>query len=661
VRARGELRRLVTNPALVVGVVCVLGLLAMGVFGLAVAPKDPNAGSSLIITEVPGGNDLIKVPPTYPDAEHPLGTDQLGRDQWSRVLGGARLTLTIVLAATLTRLAIGLTLGLVTGWYGGPLAQGVRTIAAGVNAIPQLLLAIMLVLVTRPLGPAGFVLSLALVGWPELVEFVRAEVGRVRGQPFMEAARAVGARDPRLVTGHLATALSPQLITVAALETGAVLLLLAELGLVGIFLGGATFLSGEFGESLFPKARAPEWGQMLGTVQFYAFHEQLATLIPALFVVLASASFVLLADGLLAASDPFSEHRVLPKTFGAVTKVMAGALSLSAVAFVGFNVNPTALTMEEGRVLAAQTAEKTWPGSEFVAGVARYAASAHGLERPEKLTYYYRNAENEVLRISFVDADRLAVEVRQYESEDQIDFATLKELPAGSISYETPLTRAEQRGGQNYLRSRPNYLVRVKLTWPSDQERPLYEVVYGSASGAQIDPLRICCFDATTGVPVESAVGPPQHVDPSDAPWAVPAECEVSPTVFRGIDRRTFGFFVDGDSLSVGTPQPGIYYQGDNFIQLAGGQGAARLERAANRDGSPGAEVLNVQPTTTTDAMAVSFATLRLPVPGCWTVTIAVGGAALEYTLYAYPWQCRRQHEQLPALPGIERLPCVRR
>ena len=80
----------------------------------------------------------------------------------------------------------------------------------------------------------------------------------------MQAARAVGARDRRLVTGHLASALAPQLITIAALETGAVLLLLAELGLVGIFLGGATFLTGEFNESLFPKALTPEWGQMLG-------------------------------------------------------------------------------------------------------------------------------------------------------------------------------------------------------------------------------------------------------------------------------------------------------------------------------------------------------------------------------------------------------------
>jgi peptide/nickel transport system permease protein len=158
---RGELLQLLTNPALVLGLVCVAALLVMGLFGSMLAPHDPNAGSSLIITPVPGGNDVIRVPPTYPDAEHLFGTDQLGRDQWSRVLAGARMTLTIVLAATLTRLGIGFALGLATGWYGGALAHVVRIIASGFNAIPQLLLAIMFVLVTRPLGIAGFVLSLA--------------------------------------------------------------------------------------------------------------------------------------------------------------------------------------------------------------------------------------------------------------------------------------------------------------------------------------------------------------------------------------------------------------------------------------------------------------------------------------------------------------------
>jgi hypothetical protein len=158
---------------------------------------------------------------------------------------------------------------------------------------------------------------------------------------------------------------------------------------------------------------------------------------------------------------------------------------------------------------------------------------------------------------------------------------------------------------------------------------------------------------------VEAAVVP--HIDHSDAPWPVPVDCAVSPAVFQRND-RVFGFFVEGDVLSVGTPQPGIYYQGDNFIQLVGGQGSARLVGATStQDTSARADILNVQPTSTTDPMALSFATLRLPVPGCWTVRVSVGGAALEYTLYAYPWQCRRQHEQYPALPGIERLPCVRR
>lgn len=652
-RHRSELRQLLGNPALVLGLVCVVALLAMGLFGLAVAPRDPNAGSSLIITEVPGGNDVIRVPPTYPDADHWFGTDQLGRDQWSRVLAGARVTLAIVLAATVTRLAVGFGLGLATGWYGGALVHIVRIFAAGVTAIPQLLLAIMLMLFTRPLGVAGFILSLAIVGWPEIVEFVRAEVGRVRGQPFMEAARAVGARDRRLVAKHLVTALAPQLITVAALEAGAVLLLLAELGIVGIFLAGATFLSGEFNEQLFPRALAAEWGQMLGTVQFYAFHEQLATLIPAVFVVLASAAFALLADGLAAASDPFGAHRLLPKTFGVLSKAMAGALCLSAVGFVGFNVNPAVLTMEEGRALAAKTAESTWPGSEFVSGVARYSSSAHGVERPEKLTYYYRNADNEVLRISFLRGDRLAVEVRPFESEDEIDFRTLNALPSGSFSQEAVLLKAEQSGGSNYRRSRASYRVSVILSWPRDREAPIYAVSYGPQSGSQINPFRVCCFDAKTGVAVDSRTAPRVV-----APWS-PIGCEVTPAAYREIARFP-GFYVDGPQLAIGT-QGNLYYQGDNHLQLIGGPGTPRLEAATHTaDPSARAEMVAAQPTNNALGVALSYAELRLPVPGCWKVEISVGPAHMQYTLYAYPWDCHPMHDHNPRIPGVTPAPCVR-
>ncbi len=553
------------------------------------------------------------------------------------------------------RLGIGFSLGVTSGWYGGPFAQLVRIVATGITAVPQLLLAIMLVLVTRPLGVAGFIASLAFVGWPEITEYLRAEVLRAKAQPFMEAARSTGVPGRRLITSHLVATVGPQLLTVAALETGAVLLLLAELGLIGLFLAGATFLVGDFGPVGPLKGLVPEWGQMLGGLQFYAITAELPTLIPALFVVLASATFALLADGLRAASDPFNSRRVLPGTFGVVTKVLVGALCFSAVGFIGVNVRPGAITMEEGRSLAAKTAETTWPGSEFVAGVARYSSATRD-DRPERLTYYYRNDSNEVLRISFIRADRLAVEVRKYESEDEVNFTPLKALPANLISYDAPLRQAEQNGGFVYRQRQPGYLVRVILTWPNDREAPVYEVTYNPLGGPQGNPLRVCCFDAKTGEAVDSLIVPR-----ATPPWAVPPGCAAAPSVFRQVDRFQ-GYFVQGSTgLAVGSPF-NLNYQGDNFIQLVGGQGTPRLEAAANtEDLSAQAEVVNAQPNANIAGQSISFATLRLPVPGCWKVRISVGTAALEYTLYAYPWDCRPQHERFPPVPGITPLPCVKR
>ena len=189
--ARQEMARLVMNPALTIGVLALLGLVAMGIFGAALAPYDPSATTSFVVRTLPDGTTtFVGLPPTMPDADHWLGTDLLGRDQWSRILAGAWLTLTVVLSATAVRAAIGVSLGVGSGWYGGPLARGLGLLGSGIAALPQLVLVIMLVLVTRPLVLVGFILSLALVGWPEIAEFLRAEARRARGQPFMEAARS---------------------------------------------------------------------------------------------------------------------------------------------------------------------------------------------------------------------------------------------------------------------------------------------------------------------------------------------------------------------------------------------------------------------------------------------------------------------------------------
>ena len=652
--ARHELRRLIANPALLIGLTGTLALLAMGVFGGLVAPYDPSANQSSLITVLPDGRTTLAFPPTLPDPQHWFGTDPIGRDQWSRILAGAWITLTVVVAAAMTRLAIGFSLGLATGWYGGPFTRAISILATGITAVPQLLLAIMLVLVTRPFGVAGFIASLALVGWPEIGEFVRAEVVRAKTQPFIEAARSVGVPGRRLITGHLFATVGPQLLTVAALETGAVLLLLAELGLIGLFLAGATFLVDDSGPVGPFRGRAAEWGQMLGGIQFYAITAELPTLIPALFVVLASAIFALLADGLRAASDPYSSRRVLPGTFGVLTKVLVGALCFSAVGFIGVNVRPGPMSMEDGRSVAAKSAETTWPGSEFVAGVARFSSTAHGIDRPERLTYYYRNDSKEVLRISFKDADRLAVEVRTYESEDEIDFTGLKPLPAGLISYGTPLAKAEQTGGADRRRILRSYIARVILTWPGDRDGPVYAVRYDGTSGSQ-QGLPTCCFDARTGDRVDSA-----FVPRAVPPWPVPAECPAARTVFRQIDRLE-GYFTDGPGLSVGSFF-NLNYQGDNFLYILGGQGTPQLEAGTNlEDPSARAEVVNPQPTAILAGQVISFGTLRLTAPGCWKVRISVGSAVTEYTLYVYPWECRPPNTRMAPIPGITPLPCVRR
>ena len=503
-----ESMRTFANPALLVGLVAVATLLVIGVFGTSLAPYNPNAGASTVIHELPDGTRSIEVPPTLPDAEHWLGTDALGRDQWSRILAGAWLTLAVVLGSAAVRLGFGIALGLSSGWFGGTYALAVGVVVKGVAAVPQLLLAILLVLVTRPLGVAGFIASLALVGWPEVTEFLQAEAQRARAQPFIEAARSVGARERRLLRTHVLTSVAPQLLTVAALEIGAVLLLLAELGIVGLFIAGATFLVGDFGP-LGVSGRVPEWGQMLGAIQFYAITDQLSTLLPAVFVVLAAAAFAVLADGLRAASDPHSSRSLRPATFGVLTKVLVGALCFSAVGFIGVNVRISPLTMDEGRALAEKTAQQAWPGSAFVAGVARYIvapttpAPPNGFERPNRLTYYYRNDKNEVLRISYLNADRLAVEVRPYESEDELDIASLRPLPASLTSYALPATTANSDGGGRLRADLGAQLVRAIVVWPSTRAAPTYTVTIGTLRLLTL--RRYCCFDALTGAPDRDA------------------------------------------------------------------------------------------------------------------------------------------------------------
>src|SRR6185503_19555062 len=245
---------------------------------------------------------------------------------------------------------------------------------------------------------------------------------------------------------------------------------------------------------------------------------------------------------------------------GVVAKSLVGAICFSAVGFLALNTTPTVLTMEAGREIAAKTAQNTWPGSEFVAGVVRFSSQSHGFNQPQRLTYYFRNASNEVLRIAFPNGERLAIEVKQYETEDEIDFTTLKEVPPGSVPWDGPLAKAERTLGSFYRTSNPSWLVRAILTWPNDRDGPVYEVVYCTNSRGQQAIRRACCFDAQSGEAVDSLVA--RRVTP---PWPVPSDCATSRQVVQQPSGFAPAYFVSGQTMSVGGTQ-NLYFQGDNFV-----------------------------------------------------------------------------------------------
>lgn len=283
------------NLPLLLGGLLLAGLLGIYLFGPQLSPHSPFTLQGIEYVD----GDLI-VPPFAPDRVHPWGTDVLGRDIMSLVLAGAQQTLSLAGLAVLARLGLGMILGALAGWFHGRWPD--RLILAGaeiIAAFPVLLLAMLLIL---SLGIRGgfqpFLIGLSLVGWTEIMQFVRSEVLRTRPQPFVESAVAVGAGSPRILWRHLLPNLMPALISLTALEMGAVLMLLGELGFVGIFLGGGAFASVNAEGSAFQFSDVPEWGALLSNVRLYARVYPWTALYPSLSFFVAILGFNFFGEGL---------------------------------------------------------------------------------------------------------------------------------------------------------------------------------------------------------------------------------------------------------------------------------------------------------------------------------------------------------------------------
>ncbi len=302
-----DVRRGLTNVPLVIGIAGVVCIALVALFGSQLAPSDPQ--TQRVILFYPDGR--FAAPPTPPDALFPLGTDPLGRDQLSRLLYGARLSLGATLLGLAGRAALGLGVGVLAGWRRGTPDRILTSVTNAVAGFPQLMLALLMVVALREHGLVGFVIALSAVGWADLAQFVRGEVVRIRASAYVEAARALGASGMGILRTHVLRSLVPQLAGLLAIEAGSVLLLLAELGFIGLFISGGAAYVDDANQPILPiRDRAPEWGQMLAGARQDAFSHQYVALIPGLVVAGAAFAFNLLGEGLRAASDPHGARRM---------------------------------------------------------------------------------------------------------------------------------------------------------------------------------------------------------------------------------------------------------------------------------------------------------------------------------------------------------------
>lgn len=263
------------QPLAAIGLVLAVVFAICGVFAPWLSPHDP-AQLDLAARLLP------------PSPHHWFGTDELGRDILSRTIYGARISMSVAVSVVSLSLLLGTIAGLASGYYGG-ITDTVLNVYVNnaFLALPGILLAIAFVAFVGP-GLLNLVLALALSGWVGYARLIRAQVMSVKEREFVEAARALGASDLRIVGLHIL----PNIVQPVLVQ--------AAIGMAGAVLAEATLSF--LGLGIPPPA--PSWGSMLNDARSHLFDAPHLTVFPAIAVILAVLSFNFIGDALRDLLDP---------------------------------------------------------------------------------------------------------------------------------------------------------------------------------------------------------------------------------------------------------------------------------------------------------------------------------------------------------------------
>ena len=262
------------NPLALVGLAIVVGLIVIAALAPWIAPYSP------VLQDL--DNRLLP-----PSAAHWMGTDDLGRDILSRILWGARITLTVVALVAVIVAPVGLAVGVLAGYFGGWVDAALMRITDIFMAFPRLILALAFVAALGP-GIENAVIAIAITSWPPYARMARAETLTVRQSDFIAAARLLGASPLRILSGHIVPLCLSSLIVRVTLDMAGIILTAAGLGFLGL---GA-------------QPPSPEWGAMISAGRRYILDQWWVAAMPGLAILIVSLGFNLLGDGLRDVFDP---------------------------------------------------------------------------------------------------------------------------------------------------------------------------------------------------------------------------------------------------------------------------------------------------------------------------------------------------------------------
>lgn len=270
-----------------VTVLVIVGLAAVA--APLVSAGDPAAQGDIVATRF-----LAPLATDARGAFHPLGTDRLGRDVWTRLLYGARISLGVGVLAVLLSLAIGVAVGAAAGHWGGTVGLLLLALTDFFLAVPRVVLLLLLAALWRP-SAALVVIVLGVTGWMSVARLVHGEVRTLAARPFVEGARALGVPRRRLLWRHiLPQALTP-VIVAAALGVGNAIMLEGGLSFLGLGVQPPT----------------PSWGNMIASGRDTLVNAPWVALAPGVALVLVAVACTLLGDALRDALEPTTRWRAL--------------------------------------------------------------------------------------------------------------------------------------------------------------------------------------------------------------------------------------------------------------------------------------------------------------------------------------------------------------